>query len=325
MKPFFFHPILKTTLWGGSDIVHIKGAGSLFPHVGESWEISAVPGSESRVAAGEEEGRTLGELIERYGARLVGERNYRTYGHHFPLLVKFLSADRDLSIQVHPDDYMAHEMGHANGKTEMWYVVKARPGAMICSGFNRSVSPEAFTEALREGTICNLLRQHETHAGDCFFIPAGRIHSLGAGNFVIEVQQSSDDTFRVYDFNRYDADGRQRELHIDLARRALHYEAEDDYRTNYLPATNRPVTLVDSRPFTVRLHQHDRPIKLDYTDLDSFIIFVAFEGCARLTDSAGQVVELHAGESVLFPAENGTIEIVPNPSRPFGAIETFVK
>lgn len=325
MRPLKFREILKPTLWGGTDITAMKAIRTPAAPVGESWEISGVPGAETPVDGDDYAGMTLRELTRRFGAELVGAENLRRYGDNFPLLVKFISAARDLSIQVHPDDAMARRLGHPFGKTEMWYIVRARQGAMICSGFNHEFSPADFTRSLAEGTLCNHLRQHESRAGDCFFIPAGRIHSIGAGNFLIEVQQSSDDTFRVYDFNRIDQNGERRSLHVDLAREALDYEHADDNRTNYLPVVNRAVTLIDRPEFTTRLYQLNRPLRADYADIDSFVIFVAFEGAARLIDASGHVVRLCAGESVLFPASNDAVEILPEDSRPFGCLETFIR
>lgn len=325
MRPLKFREILKPTLWGGTDITAMKSLTASGASIGESWEISGVPGAETPVAGGEYAGMTLRELTARFGAELVGAENLRRYGDNFPLLVKFISAARDLSIQVHPDNAMARRLGRPFGKSEMWYIVRARRGAMICSGFNHEFAPADFTRSLDEGTLCNHLRQHESRAGDCFFIPAGRIHSIGAGNFLIEVQQSSDDTFRVYDFNRVDQNGERRQLHVDLAREALDYEYADDNRTNYLPVVNRAVTLIDRPEFTTRLYQLDRPLRADYSAIDSFVIFVAFEGSARLIDGDGNAVSLRAGESVLFPASNGTVDLMPGDAHPFGCLECFIR
>ena len=204
MKPIKFEALLKNTIWGGNDINQLKQLPEGTKAVGESWEISGVPGNETIVTAGDDLGATLPALIRKYGATLVGQANFERYGETFPLLIKFISAAQPLSIQVHPDDAMANTMGHPFGKTEMWYIIGTHEGARLCSGFAHDYSADAYAQGVEDGSIEEHLAYHTTHVGDCFFIPAGRIHSIGAGNFLIEIQQSSNDTFRVYDFNRTD-------------------------------------------------------------------------------------------------------------------------
>lgn len=321
MKALQFNALLKTTIWGGEEVTALKKLENAPKQVGESWEISGVPGNETVVADGEFKGETLEKLIERFGAELVGKRNIERYGTTFPLLIKFISAAQDLSIQVHPDDAMAQRMGHPYGKTEMWYIVHTQPGASLCSGFNADFSADGYTESLADGTLMNHLSRHETRPGDCFFIPAGRIHSIGAGNFLVEIQQSSNDTFRVYDFDRTDAEGHKRELHVAQAREALDYKAYPEYRTQYEPHPNDCTPLVDCPQFTTRLYELTAPLKADYTDIDSFVILIAFEGAATLRYAEGELT-LQAGESVLFPATTEGVEIVPEAGG-FKALETF--
>lgn len=321
MKALQFNALLKTTIWGGEEVTALKKLENAPEQVGESWEISGVPGNETVVADGEFKGETLEKLIERFGAELVGKRNIERYGTTFPLLIKFISAAQDLSIQVHPDDAMAQRMGHPYGKTEMWYIVHTQPGASLCSGFNADFSADGYTESLADGTLMNHLSRHETRPGDCFFIPAGRIHSIGAGNFLVEIQQSSNDTFRVYDFDRTDAEGHKRELHVAQAREALDYKAYPEYRTQYEPHPNDCTPLVDCPQFTTRLYELTAPLKADYTDIDSFVILIAFEGAATLRYAEGELT-LRAGESVLFPATTEGVEIVPEAGG-FKALETF--
>lgn len=321
MKALQFNALLKTTIWGGEEVTALKKLENAPEQVGESWEISGVPGNETVVADGEFKGETLEKLIERFGAELVGKRNLERYGTTFPLLIKFISAAQDLSIQVHPDDAMAQRMGHPYGKTEMWYIVHTQPGASLCSGFNADFSADGYTESLADGTLMNHLSRHETRPGDCFFIPAGRIHSIGAGNFLVEIQQSSNDTFRVYDFDRTDAEGHKRELHVAQAREALDYKAYPEYRTQYEPRPNDCTPLVDCPQFTTRLYELTAPLKADYTDIDSFVILIAFEGAATLRYAEGELT-LRAGESVLFPATTEGVEIVPAAGG-FKALETF--
>lgn len=321
MKALQFNALLKTTIWGGEEVTALKKLENAPEQVGESWEISGVPGNETVVADGEFKGETLEKLIERFGAELVGKRNIERYGTTFPLLIKFISAAQDLSIQVHPDDAMAQRMGHPYGKTEMWYIVHTQPGASLCSGFNADFSADGYTKSLADGTLMNHLSRHETRPGDCFFIPAGRIHSIGAGNFLVEIQQSSNDTFRVYDFDRTDAEGHKRELHVAQAREALDYKAYPEYRTQYEPHPNDCTPLVDCPQFTTRLYKLTAPLKADYTDIDSFVILIAFEGAATLRYAEGELT-LRAGESVLFPATTEGVEIVPEAGG-FKALETF--
>lgn len=321
MKALRFRPLLKTTIWGGEEVTRLKHMAAAPEHVGESWEISGVEGNETLVADGEWKGWTLTRLIEKLGAELVGENNLRHYGSTFPLLIKFISAREDLSIQVHPDDAMAQRMGHPYGKTEMWYIVDTAPGASLCSGFNADFSADGYTQSLTDGTLMNHLSRHTTHPGDCFFIPAGRIHSIGAGNFLVEIQQSSNDTFRVYDFDRTDAQGNKRELHVAQAREALDYKAHADYRTHYTPLRNAPVSLVNCPQFTTRLYQLDAPTLTDYSAIDSFVILIAYKGSAILHYDEGDVT-LRAGESVLFPASNSRVLFEPS-KEGFEALETF--
>lgn len=324
MKPIKFQALLKNTIWGGYDINEMKGLPQDAEPIGESWEISGVPGNETIEVEGDDKGATLPALIEKYGAKLVGEENLRRYGTTFPLLIKFISAAEPLSIQVHPDDALAQKMGHPYGKTEMWYLVGTKPGAHLCSGFAHDYSAEAYEQGVEDGTLEAHLANHDTHPGDCFFIPAGRIHSIGAGNFLIEIQQSSNDTFRVYDFNRTDAAGNRRELHVEQAKVALNYKAEAEYRTHYTPTLNAPALMVSCPQFTTRLIQADSPTEVDYRTTDSFVILIAYEGAARLTDGAGHTFTLRPGESVLLPAANESLKFEPEDGKCFSCVETFI-
>ena len=208
-----FRPILKSMLWGGEKLIPFKGIASDMKQVGESWEISGVKDNESIVADGPDAGMTLPQLLERDGALLLGKENYKRFGNEFPLLIKFIDAREDLSIQVHPDDKLAWERHQSKGKTEMWYVVDAEPGSRLRSGFAKEVTPEEYEASIADNTITNLLAEYDIHAGDLFFLPAGRVHSIGAGAFIAEIQQTSNITYRIYDFNRCDANGNPRELH----------------------------------------------------------------------------------------------------------------
>lgn len=321
MKALQFEALLKTTIWGGEEVTQLKQIANAPKQVGESWEISGVPGNETPVCEGEYKGQTLGQLIANFGADLIGKHNYEQYGTTFPLLIKFISAAQDLSIQVHPDDAMANRMGHPYGKTEMWYIVRTQPGASLCSGFNADFSADGYTQSLEDGTLMQHLSRHVTQPGDCFFIPAGRIHSIGAGNFLVEIQQSSNDTFRVYDFDRTDAQGNKRQLHVAEAREALDYKAYPEYRTHYTLQPNACTPLVNCPQFTTRLYSLTESVKADYSAIDSFVILIAFEGSATIRYDEGELM-LKAGQSVLFPATTQGIEIKPL-DQEFKALETF--
>lgn len=321
MKALQFDALLKTTIWGGEEVTLLKQLTDAPKKVGESWEISGVPGNETPVAYGEYKGKTLQQLIELFGKDLIGNHNLEKYGTTFPLLIKFISAAQDLSIQVHPDDAMANRMGHPYGKTEMWYIVHTQPNASLCSGFSSDFSAEGYTQSLADGTLMNHLSRHTTQPGDCFFIPAGRIHSIGAGNFLVEIQQSSNDTFRVYDFDRTDANGNKRELHVAQAREALDYKAYPEYRTPYILRKNDCTPLVECPQFTTRFYDLSQSLRADYSAIDSFVILIAFEGEAKISYDEGEVT-IKAGQSILFPATTKGIEIIPTTDN-FKALETF--
>ena len=322
MKPFFFTPLLKQVIWGGEEVTALKGSQPPLEHVGESWEISGVAGDETPVCCGDDKGMTLKELIEKYGADLIGRENMRRYGTTFPLLIKFISAAQDLSIQVHPDDAMAQRMGHPYGKTEMWFIVNAKDDASLVAGFRHPSSADEYLRSLEDGTLMSHLQRHKTSAGQCYFIPAGRIHSIGAGNFLVEIQQSSTDTFRVYDFDRRDANGNPRELHVEQAKEALDYTDCNAGPAEYTPCRNEAVELVRCPQFTTRLYELDAPLHADYSAIDSFVILLAFEGEAECQTAEGDVFTLKAGQSVLLPAATKGISITPK-SKKFHSLETF--
>lgn len=324
MSFYHFTPVYKATLWGGHDIARIKQFEST-ERLGESWEVSGVPGDESLVAQGPEAGSTLAQLIERHGAAFVGQRNWERYGTEFPLLIKLVSAHNALSIQVHPDDAMAQELeGKPFGKTEMWYVVDAHEGSSLYSGFTRKLDLDTYDQLLAEKRLDEVLARYDTHAGDCFVLPAGQVHSIGQGNFIIEIQQSSDLTYRVYDFDRLDANGNRRELHTEKARKAINFDyVRPDYRTHYTPLLDQRILLEQREEFTTSLYRLTKPLRNDYTQVDSFVIFIAFEGEATLRDNEGNTTTLRAGHSVLLPATTQWVELVPQ-SEQFACIETYV-
>lgn len=308
MDSFFkFNPLLKQTIWGGGRIVPFKRLGGEADGVGESWEVSGVEGSQTTVAGGSRDGVATNDLVAEFGADLLGADNYSRFGNEFPLLVKFIDAARDLSVQVHPDDATARRQGRGRGKTEMWYVMDSAPEASMMVGLKRSVTPEEFKELVADGTICDALCRYSVAEGDCFYIPAGRIHSIGAGCFLAEIQQTSDVTYRIYDFNRKDKDGNPRQLHTQEAAEAVDCEAKGDYRTAYRRERNQGVELVRSDFFTTAVYDIDEPMALDYSELDSFVLLVGVGGECSLAFGDGTQTTLRAGETVLLPATTGVV------------------
>lgn len=312
MYPLKFKPILKQTIWGGDRIIPFKHLAENLPCVGESWEISGVRGNESVVAEGELQGMNLTELVKTYKADLLGKAGYERFGDTFPLLIKFIDAKQDLSIQVHPTDELAQQRHGCMGKTEMWYVIDAAEGARLRSGFSQAVTPEEYEARVADSTITDVLREYDIHPGDVFFLPAGRIHSIGAGAFIAEIQETSDITYRIFDFNRKDANGHTRELHTEQAKGAINYEVLDDYRTHYEAEVNTPAELVSCHHFTTSLYDLTEDITCDYSELDSFVIFICLEGSCRMTDTEGHEVSVQAGESVLLPAAIQGVTLVPD-------------
>lgn len=322
MYPLKFQPILKSTLWGGEKIIPFKHLNSNQTQVGESWEISDVPGDESIVANGTDAGKNLTQMVNEYKGALVGEANYKRFNGKFPLLIKFIDAQQDLSIQVHPNDELAMKRHNSMGKTEMWYVVDATADAHLRSGLSKAITPDEYAQMIADNTICDALKDYSIKPGDVFFLPAGRIHSIGAGSFIAEIQQTSNVTYRIYDFNRKDKNGNTRELHTELSKDAIDYTVYDDYRTNYTPKQNEPVELVSCPYFTTTVYDLTEKMNMDYSELDSFVIYICMEGACTVTDNEGNTLSLQAGESVLFPATTRSLEVVPEGKVKF--LETYV-
>ena len=304
-----FKPYLKTTLWGGNKIAELKHIGTDMQHIGESWELSGVPGAESIVCGGEYDGTPLNSLVAQLGADLLGKENYKRFGNEFPLLIKFIDAHDDLSIQVHPDDETAHRFGKLRGKTEMWYTMPSAPGARLYNGLRKSITPEEYKTMVADGSICDALMNYEVTEGDVFFIPSGRIHTIGKGCLVAEIQQTSDVTFRIFDYNRVDKHGNRRELHINEAAESIDYNVLPDYRTHYEKVKNKGVELVSCKYFTTAIYDLDEPHKMDYSELDSFVILVGVKGDGMVTDDKGNTTSLRAGESILLPATTQFVHV----------------
>lgn len=306
-----FKPILKSMLWGGEKLIPYKGIDSEKKSVGESWEISGVKDNESIVAEGPDAGMSLPELIARDKAALLGKSNYERFGKEFPLLIKFIDARQDLSIQVHPNDKLAWERHQSKGKTEMWYVVDADPGSRLRSGFAKQVTPDEYEQSIADNTITDLLQEYDIHAGDVFFLPAGRIHSIGAGAFIAEIQQTSNITYRIYDFNRCDDNGNPRELHTEMSKAAIDYTVLPDYRTYYDAQPDTQTQLVSCRYFTTSLLKLTKPYGMELAELDSFVILICTKGNGTVTGSDENSIAIRQGESILVPATETGLEIVP--------------
>jgi mannose-6-phosphate isomerase len=297
---FRFALNLKTVLWGGDKIAAFKGIDIDQSNVGESWEISGLAGRESIVVGGADAGLTLRELIDKYQGQLVGNRVYRKCGNEFPLLVKFIDAHQNLSVQVHPDDDLARRRHGCSGKTEMWYIIEAENDASLLAGMSRTITPQEYLEHMANGTLLDVLARHKTHAGDIFFLPSGRIHSIGAGNLLLEVQQSSDITYRVYDFDRLDSNGKPRELHTEQAIDAIDYTVSRDCLRHY-PNRTGEIRLINSIFFDV-----DRMIIDDaitrHMPHDAFLCLMCIDGYATIDCGAGRLYTINRGETLLAPA-----------------------
>ncbi len=304
-----FKPLLKSTLWGGDKIIPFKHLQSTQQQVGESWEISGVEDNETVVSDGEYSGKKLNELVTLLGEKLVGRDNYKRFGNEFPLLIKFIDARQDLSIQVHPTDEIAHRQGKERGKTEMWYIMNSDSDAKLYSGLKLRITPEEYKQMVENDTICDALAQYSVQEGDVFFLPAGRIHAIGTGCFLAEIQQTSDVTYRIYDFKRKDKDGNYRQLHTQEASECINYEVEDTYRTSYQPRKNEGVSLVECPYFSTAVYDLDEPMTLDYSELDSFVILIGMKGESRITDDEGHTTTLNEGETVLIPATTKGIQV----------------
>ena len=322
LYPITFKPILKSIIWGGADICPFKGITPAQEGIGESWEISHVEDNYSVVANGKLEGKNLDELINLYGAQLMGEKVIKRFGNKFPLLVKFIDACDDLSVQVHPDDELGMKRHNSFGKTEMWYVVKAKEDATLYSGFSKQIDANEYVKRVGNNTITDALKQYSVKAGDVFFLPAGRVHAIGSGCFVAEIQQTSNITYRIYDYDRKDANGNGRELHTELAKDAIDYTLLPDYRTKYISNPNEEVELANCPYFTTNLLELNKSVVRDFATLDSFVIYICMEGKATIEDNKGNKIEVVQGQSILIPADTQNVTITPSPEAKL--METFI-
>lgn len=280
--------------------------------IGESWEVSAVDSSPSVIANGEWKGLTLPDVIARHPEEILGQAVASKHNNKLPLLAKFIDTERDLSIQVHPNDEMAQREHGKMGKTEMWYVIDARPGATLYAGFKSHLTAEEYKARVAEGTITDVLARHEVHPGDVFYLPAGRVHAIGGGILLAEVQQSSDVTYRIFDYNRLGLDGKPRQLHTELAAKALDFNVHDDYRTQYFPDADRASHCIDSPFFSVRVVEMTGPFHRNLLKYDSFVITMCLKGdCQIAIRATGATLTLHEGHSCLIPAAIADYDVTP--------------
>lgn len=297
-----FEPLIKQMIWGS-----------------ESWQISGVAGSETIVACGEDKGKTLNQIVKEQKENLIGEENYQRFGDEFPLLIKFIDAKRDLSIQVHPNDEIAKKHGKSHGKTEMWYALECASDAKLFCGLKKEITPAEYKAMVDNDTITDALACYEVKEDDVFYIPAGRIHAIGGGCKVAEIQQTSDVTYRIYDYKRKDKDGNYRELHTEKAAESIDYSVQANYRTEYQPTKNEGVLIAECPYFTTAIYDLTEPMTLDYSELDSFVILIAVKGQGTII-ADGEELDFAKGDTILLPATTGEVKVK-------GAIkflETFV-
>lgn len=312
LYPFLFKPNLHTVVWGGNQLRPYKGLEPSDEPIGESWEVSTVPTSTSIVINGVYAGKNLVSIVNEQPDAILGKKVNEKYKGQLPLLVKFIDAKRDLSIQVHPNDEMAQRVHGKMGKSEMWYVIKADEGAHLYAGFKQEITPYEYQKRVEDGSITDVLADHQVKEGDVFYLPAGRIHAICGGILLAEVQQSSDVTYRIFDYNRPGMDGKPRELHIELAAQALDYNVIDNYRTEYEDSSNKAVQIIDSPYFSVRVMEVSKPFHRDLKKYDSFIITMCIEGdCKIHLRSTDEEILLKQGNSTLIPAAIADFDVIP--------------
>lgn len=322
LYPLKFKTIFKDKIWGGEKIRTVlnKDFGDL-PNCGETWEISGVEGNISVVSEGALKGATLQNLLKEHKGNLVGENVYQKFGDEFPLLVKFIDANDDLSVQVHPDDALAAKRHNSFGKTEMWYIFQADENATLNSGFNRPLTKEQYLEFFDKGALMDILNIEKVNADDVYFLPAGRVHYIGKGCLLAEIQQTSDVTYRMYDFDRTDDQGNTRELHTEESLDAIDFSYYKQYRTSYDDKVNEIVKLVSCQYFTTNKLHYNQPLKRDHSQLDSFVIYVCMEGNLSM-DFEGGTIAIQKGDAVLVPSS--IKKLTMRPQGEFKLLESFI-
>ena len=312
LYPFLFEPYLHSVVWGGNQLKPYKGLEPSDESIGESWEVSAVPSSTSIICNGEWKGKDLITAINEQPDAILGKAVNEKYHGQLPLLVKFIEAKRDLSIQVHPNDEMARREHGKMGKSEMWYIIKADEGAHLYVGFKQNITPYEYQKRVEDGSITDVLADHQIKAGDVFYLPAGRVHAICGGIMLAEVQQSSDVTYRFFDYNRPGLDGNPRELHTKLAAKALDYHVEENYRTEYIDNTNRATQIIDTPYFDVKEMEISKPFHRDLCKYDSFVVSLCIKGdCKIKVRSTSDEITLKEGYSSLIPACIADYDVIP--------------
>lgn len=312
MYPLKFKPIVKDKIWGGDKLEKLFGKNPEgLPNIGESWELSGYPTDISVVNNGYLVGKTLQELLDTYKEQFVGKRVYERYGNSFPLLFKLIHAEDDLSIQVHPNDETAQKKHGTLGKTEMWFVLDADEGAELIIGFKKDSSKKQYAKALEEGKVEEILQRVPVKPGDCFFIPAGLVHAIGRGTVLAEIQESSDATYRIYDYNRKDDKGNERELHTDLALEVIDFKASKKPKVDYVPKLNEAVQLVKCEYFTTELIEFDKKITLPYNLTETFVVYMCIEGSFEISGGTA-TVKVEKGETVMLPAGMKYPTLIPD-------------
>lgn len=322
LYPLKFKPVYKEKIWGGNKISGVlKHDYTPLPNCGEVWMISGVENNESVVSNGFLKSNSLNELVEIYMGDLVGDKVFEKFGNEFPLLFKFIDTVEYLSVQVHPGDELAIDRHGSLGKTEMWYILQADEGAELISGFKKKTDRNDYLQHLKNKSLKEILNYEPVHGGDIFYIPAGHVHAIGPGILLAEIQQSSDVTYRIYDWDRFDVAGMQRELHTDLALDAIDFETAGAYKAKPADAKNRPVLLQESEFFTVNLIDADISLNRECFQIDSFIVHLCIEGSYELTSFNGSV-KMKTGQALLLPACIDEYQINPSPTCKI--IETYI-
>ena len=323
LGPLKFLPLFKNKIWGGNKINTVLHHDySPLENCGELWAISGIPGNESVVAEGPLEGNTLNELIEIYMSDIVGDAVHEVFQNEFPLLIKYLDANDWLSIQVHPDDELAQARGLDRGKTEMWYVIQADKGAQLIKGFIQNTSRGEYLTHIKNNTLPEILNFENVNEGDSYYIESGKVHALGPGVLLTEIQQSSDTTYRMYDWNRKDKEGNNRKLHTEEAMEAIDFKAEKGGRIDYHLNKNQSMPMVDEKYFTTNILELDQPIEKNYDELDSFVIYIITKGSLVLRSHQGDM-DLGIGDTILLPAITTKIELHPTPQTTL--LEVYIK
>lgn len=306
--PMKFRPIFKERLWGGTQLKSVLNKDISSDITGESWELSAVEGDVSIVANGSFEGQSLQDLIHQYPQEILGKSVYERFGEAFPILIKFIDAQQDLSIQVHPNDELAQKRHNCLGKTEMWFVMQAEENAQLIVGFNKNTDQKEYETHLKQGTLTELMNYESVKKGSTFFINTGKVHAIGAGILLAEIQQTSDITYRVYDFNRKDKHGNLRELHTEQALDAIDYEKKDDFKVEYSTEANTANPMVSCPYFITQYLKLDKDFNIDISQRDSFSIYICVDGNGTLSNENGSI-PIRKGETVMVPAASKHIQI----------------